>query len=796
MTDYYIVRYDNEALGPFVAEGANLTWTGGVGFIVTVLDRGTTGELIIALVSGPAPVDADVLTQGTTTADTNGSSTLLLYPAYFREDVQVANTGAITWTGPALGTTHSFNFDGQTSNVVPGEILTFSGGETCEVITVESDAGVDGELSVRFISSTDQSIPADNDTFTGDLGGDGVVNGVVHDRSYTALGLHRLLSDLNDNGDIAGDDDLSRVDPTPSGKDTDTIVNLLGLIAITDTVSQHMYGGSIAQAGGDTLYAGLNVQVTSPNADTQPVLIQNDAIITDYWKNAYNPHSIDGNVRIMVKVREDGVDIDGKRVKGKLNEFGDNYFTGGTTIGTGVTALALFSSTDGNNATLVGTVAGAPYNTIVLTEGFQNIDFNNGNGATPYGLSIDFGSASSPQTYERTKYIQRRGTAETLFGRDAALFDGINMNFAYDAETGNFAEDELVYWGTEIVFSAQGATSMTIGEVVTFAPSGAKGRLLYQNDAGATGTMVFDMEPGIDPTAADTMTGVTSGGDGDVDTVALESTAGSALLIALDDGGTVGNLYTQGLTGLAPVNNQLIYAGTSHQTVLIDLAVSTRTVNNQFVGVYTGTNYQTNFGIAIDATDAIVGDKMPNLLEVTQEPPNNQTGKVTGLEIGDTVTIYPWDGVATDVNGDAEPDFNEALLTAALVAGVSTTAVVDAIPDNTPASGFLRVERDSDNNLDLIEYSSYTGLTYTLVGTAPSAAAIGNTVMRAFVDEEATVAGTLSFTSVYGPGDTKVAIVVRNGYSAVKNGPIKPFPATATFSTTGFEVGAVRSSDA
>ena len=796
MTDYYIVEYDNEALGPFVAEGVNLTWTGGVGFIVTVIDEGTVGRLIIALVSGPAPSNNDVITQGTVTADANGDALLLLYPAYFREDVQVANTGAITWTGPALGTTHSFNFDGQTANVVAGEILTFSGGETCEVITVESDIGVSGELSVRFISPTDQGLPADNDTFTGDIIGDGVVNGVIHDRAYTALWLHRLLSDLNDNGDISGNDDLSRVDPTPSGKDTDTIVNLLGLIAITDAVSQHMYGGSISQANGDTLYAGLNVQVTSPNADTQPVLIQDDGIITDYWKNAYNPHSIDGNVRILKKVREDGVDIDGKRIKGKLNEFGDNYFTGGTTIGTGVTALALFSSTDGNNTTPVGTVAGAPYNSIVLTEGFQNIDFNNGNGATPYGLKIDFGSASSLQTYERTKYIQRRGTAETVFGRNAALFDGINMNFAYDAESGNFAEDELVYWGTEIVFSLQGATSMIVGEVVTFAPSGAKGRLLYQNDAGATGTMVFDMEPGIDPTAADSMTGVTSGGDGDVDTVALESTAGSALLIALDDGGTIGNLYTQGLTGLAPANNQKIYAGTSHQTVLVNGVLSTRTVNNQFVGVYTGTNYQTNFGIAIDPTDAIVGDKMPNLLELTQEPPNNQTGKVTGLEIGDTVTIYPWDGVATDLNGDAEPDFNEALLTTALVSGVSTTAIVDAIPDNTPASGFLRIERDSDNNLDLIEYSSYTGLTYTLVGTAPSAAAIGNTVMRAFVDEEAIAAGTLSFTAVYGPGDTKVAIVVKNGYSAAKNGPIKPFPATANFSTTGFEVGAVRSSDA
>ena len=359
MTDYYNVEYDNEALGPFVAEGANLTWTGGVGFIVSVFDDGTTGKLKVAIVSGPAPTDNDVLTQSTTTADTLGTPDVMLYPAYMRDDITVPGTGIQVWAGPALGATHSFFFDGQTGNVVAGEILTFSGGETCEVITVESDAGVSGELSVRFISPVDLSLPADNDTFTGDIIGDGTVNGVIHDRAYTPLHMHRLLSDLSDNPDIYGNDDLSRVDPTPSGKDTNKIVNLLSNIVIDDTIAQHMYDGSIAQVSGATLYSGLNLQVTTPNADTQPVLIQDDGIVTDYWKNAFMPHSIDGNIRILKKTRDDDVDIDGKRIKGKLLEFGDSVFEGGTTLATGTTALALFASTDGNNTTAVGTVAGA-----------------------------------------------------------------------------------------------------------------------------------------------------------------------------------------------------------------------------------------------------------------------------------------------------------------------------------------------------------------------------------------------------------------------------------------------------
>lgn len=799
-TSYFVVNYDNEASGPFVAEGALLTWTASTGFIVTVIDRGTTGKLIVALYTGSIPTDGLTLTQGSVTADANGAGREILYPAYFREDVSVPSTGIMAWTGPALGVTHSFLFDGQTSNVVAGEILTFVDGQECEVITVESDAGATGELSVRWISNIDTlGYPEDNDTFTGSISGDGTLNGLVHDRAYSPLHLHRLLSDLNDDEDIAGDDDLSRVDPTPSGKATDEIVNLLSNIVINDTIAQHMYGGSVSQASGETLYSGLDVQVTSPNAETYPVLIQydpatgTDAIITDYWKNAFMPDSIAGQVRILRKTRDDGVDIDGKRVRGGLLKFNYNYFFGGTTLGTATTALALFTSSDGNNQTAEATVAGAPYNSVVQTEGYQLIDFNNGNGATPYGYKIDFGSASALQTYERTKYIQREGTSETLFGRNAQLFTGVNLNFAYDAETnGPFVEDEVIAWGTEIVYSGQ-TTNLTVGEAVTFSPSGAKGRLLHQQDAGATGTLIIALEGTTQPTAADTLSGVTSGGDGDVDSVVSNATSGRALLVALDDDGATGNLYTQLISGIPPIDNQEVWgAGTTYASV--NGTPATRTVNNQFIGVFTGSNFQTNFGLAIDPTDAIVGDKLRNLLDTDQEPPNNQQGVVAGLEIGDVVTCYPWDGASTDSNGDALPTYAETTLDVALVAGVTTTVDVGTIPDNTPASGYLRIERDSDGNFDLVEYASYTGSVYTLVGTAPSAAAIGNNVMRAFIDAEVASGTSLSYTAVKGATSTQVAISVKNG--GTLNGPIKPYPTTATFGSGGFSVTASRISDA
>lgn len=793
-TEYYSVKYDNEASGPFIAEGANLTWTASVGFIVSVFDDGTTGRLLVALVSGNKPANNDVLTQGTVTADADGDSNLLLFPAYFISDIAVPSTGSCSWTGPALGATHSFFFDGQTANVVAGEILTFSGGQTCEVITVESDAGATGELSVRFISDIDAGLPDDNATFTGDIIGDGTVNGVIHDRGYTPLHAHRLLSYLNYYEDIYGNDDLSRVDAVPSGKDTGEIVNLLSNITFTDQIIQHMYGGSISQSSGDTLYSGLAVGVVSSTASTQPVLIKNDEIITDYWKNAYFPDSIKGNVRIMTKTRDDEVDIDGKRVRGAVLEFGDSYFFGGTTLGTAETGLTLFASPDGNNTTAVGVVAGAPYNSIVQTEGYQSLNFNNGNGLTPFGLSYDYGSANALQTYEREKYIQRRGTSELLFGRNAQLYTGMNLNFAYDNEVGGpLAEDEIIAWGTEIVYSGQ-TVNFTLGEVVEFSGSGAIGRLIYMDDNGATGTLLFAMEGSVVPLNTDTMSGVSSGGNGAVDTVVNNTSYGTALLCALDDQGAIGNLYMQQLTGLKPVDSQTVFGATSNATCDLNGAAVVRTINNQFPGVFTGTNFQTNFGLANDPSDAIVGDKFRNLLDVVQEPPNNQQGIVSSLEVGDVVTCYPWDGTSYDLNGNAEPDYNETALTTALVAGVSTTAIVGAIPDNTPTAGFLRIERDSDNNMDLVEYSSYSGVTYTLVGTAPSNANVGNDVMRALIDEEVLSGTQLSYTAVKGAGDTKVAIVVKNGGSL--NGPIKPYPTTANFGSSGFLVSASRISDA
>lgn len=829
MSTYFKVLYDTQAGGEYTSDHSTpgyteLTWPGGGrGQIIQDFpDAGATGKLHVSLIAGALPTDGQTMTQGAVTADANGAATTLLYPAYFRLDVDITDVGAdkeidIDTVGGApvadgggVLPTHSLFFDGQTVDLTLGQTLTFSGGQTAQLVNIIDQTAADGEIEVRFISNLDAGLPVDGDTFTDEGTGDGTVAGAIHPRTYTPLNLHRLLADLNDDQQFVGDDDLSSLDPTPSAKDTDQIVRLIGGAYITDALVLRMYGGSIAQnpagaaAGGDTKYSGLDVQVTTPLASTRPVLIQYSnttglpALIPDKWSNAWNPDSIAGNVRIMVKVRENGVDIDGRRVRGALLELGENYFFGGTTLGDATTSLALFSSGDGNDDS-----SGASHTTVVLTDGYQTLDYSNGNGPTDFGMSVEFGTETSIQTYQRAKYLQRRGTADTIFGLNGQLVLGMNRNFAHDGETGPLTENQLLAWGTIVAYDTQSGT-FTAGESLTFS-GGAKGRLLLIDDDTPTGTMIVEVIGGTAIGDDETITGSDSGATaavndvGGVDTI--ESRSGTGWLMAYDDDGTVGNTYYQALSGLDPLNNQPVYQliGETITSVTVNeptTGVNTRTINNQWIGLYTGTNFQTNFGIGIDISDAILGDLNTNLLGAQQGVPNNQSGVITNLVVGDRLWVYSWDTVTTDANGDAVPEWdqlsNDALLNGAAVA---TIVVTEAIPSDTPSSGALRVTNDEGIRV-LIPYSSWTGSTFTLTssydfsgtGLNDSVAAT-NDIAIAYLDQIAT-ATSHSFTGIYNADRPLAGRVIRGD-----NTPIVPFPFTPTFTATGFSQATSRIDD-
>ena len=530
--------------------------------------------------------------------------------------------------------------------------------------------------------------------------------------NYTVIEFHRFLQDLADDAVASGDDLLDITGDTPSERSTDNIITLNSPFNIDDTLAEHLYDGSITQGGGDTVYSGL-VVVGSVPGGTNLQIVQNNVLITNYWAAGINSDAA-ANIllRIMVKTRDAGSDIDGKRLRVQARELGDTYAEFSLTAGLGNSTAAIFTSADLNNATAEGTISG--WSTITNTEGLRLIDVNGDSTAEEYYSEWNLGTQSINDLYERTKWIQRRATAETIHGMNGELFRGITHSFAYDNEaSGPFSEDEVLTFGN-----------------------------------GAT-----------------------------------------AALLALDDDGTVGNMYVQLLTGVAPGDNDTISGGTSSATADVSGAVTARTVSPEFIGASTGSAIIGAYGIGLEAADLTNSDQLFDLTNTLRIPPNNVQFSVGGLVSGeDYILVGP-----ETAGGLDEAQFG---LNATLNTDNVTSVVIDAaIPTDTPATGHIRVQ-DNNGVYRKLHYSSYTGSTFTIDTTdgnedfAGVNATAANNVFIAYIDK-VSASTAESFTGVY-LSDRSLFIRVRDGGGS----PRKTFETTGVLGSGGGSTTAIRTSDA
>ena len=285
----------------------------------------------------------------------------------------------------------------------------------------------------------------------------GADHGVAGASYATVIEFHRWLQDLADDASASGDDILDITDLTPSGRDTDNIINLLGTYNIDDTASQHLYDGSILQNGGNDVWDGI---VNYGNEGINIQLLQNGALIADdFWNSTPDGETLSGlnrdlvqgiSHRFMVKTRTAGTNIDNKRILGMTREFGKTYgeFNINATA-SGNNVLALTNANDGNNNTIIDTVAawkGVGINDINNVEGYQGIDINNDSVDEFYYAQWNKGSHSTNDLYEYTKWATRTGTSETLYGLSADIFRGITHEIDIDTPTGTFVEPEAVSW--------------------------------------------------------------------------------------------------------------------------------------------------------------------------------------------------------------------------------------------------------------------------------------------------------------------------------------------------------------
>ncbi len=286
---------------------------------------------------------------------------------------------------------------------------------------------------------------------------------------------------------------------------------------------------------------------------------------------------------------------------------------------------------------------------------------------------------------------------------------------------------------------------------------------------------------------------------------AVSWTGGTAQMLAVNSPTAATKMWIQLLTGTVPGTGVVITATGGTATTHGSTAALERTISKPFCGASTGSALIGSYGLGIVATDLNSTDKVFDLNNTQQTPPNNVTNTLTGLVSGeDRVLVAPGDGSTTDTNGDPAIIKTQMTIatTALTTADVTSIAVNDINPATMypPSSGYIRVVDNSGYERRL-HYSSYDAATniFTIDTTDGNEdfnvvnANIGNNVYFAYIDLLAS-SGTASFTSVHSSGTLNLVILVRDG-GDVGGTPIKQYISRWTQTSSSTSTAPILTSD-
>jgi hypothetical protein len=254
--------------------------------------------------------------------------------------------------------------------------------------------------------------------------------GAATTNRHTVLEFIQWLMDKQDDDQAAGDDLLDITVDTPFDRSTDQIVTLNSPFNIDDAFMRHLYDGSVSQTdpveGRETLYSGLAV-IGPVEANTEYMIVQDGKLLEPFWGTGINPEAAPSLVfsRHLVKSREAGADIDGKRITVLARELGDQWRRFPVTLGTANSVAAIGNGADIFNTTDDATLAAI--SDITNIEGFQDIDIDGIANTEEYYAQWTKGANSVNDTYEYSKYLsQRSHTADsnTETGDDVIVDDG------------------------------------------------------------------------------------------------------------------------------------------------------------------------------------------------------------------------------------------------------------------------------------------------------------------------------------------------------------------------------------
>lgn len=617
----------------------------------------------------------------------------------------------------------------------------------------------------------------------------------------TVIELHRWIQGLLDDPEYTLNNEADIISINVSSRSTDNIITLVGGYTITAAAAEHLYDGSIIQGtvGVDQkIWDGI---VNFGNSGIYVQIIQDGGVTTDDWWNlaaggGLNADAANGiSHRFMVLVHDfavSGGDIDSRKLYGTNRTYGNSYGEfkiNGTSRGNNV--LALSDAADLNNVTSQVTVDA--YSDVFINRTVTTATVSGVNSTGQAVLNVSDGTQFADGVFIMTavdnqeyKIVSISVNALTLNRNLITATTGgeatytLNIGFAQiDVNNNTVNEDYYAEWdkGAQSINSFYEYTKNLSRDGTDHYIYGISGELFR----GITDEIVIDTNTGTFDAVED-----------------VSWSTGTGQMFAIDSptAGTI--MWIQLLTGITPTDGLVITGGNSGATAAVNVTVTDRSalITTPFVGASTGSALIGSYGLTLKTTDLAATDKVFDLTNALITPPNNVTFTLSGLIIGeDRVLIAPYDGTATDADGNPEVDYNQDTHSTN-INGVAVTSIVmdTAIPTDSPIPGVIRVELDS-GLYKHVSYTTYSGSTYTIPSTDFSGDPSNGTgtpknVFIGYIDKLAT--GTSEgFTGVY-LADRDLVIKVRDGGAS----PIKEFISTGTLTNTGGSSSAIRTVDA
>jgi hypothetical protein len=556
--------------------------------------------------------------------------------------------------------------------------------------------------------------------------------------------------------------------------------------AFATPASEYLFAGSIIQGtgGSEIIYDGAKIVA---NAGVKVNVIQNDATLTnDFW------NSVPDSSKVVATATVDGVNSTGQKV---LNVSDGTEFTAGDTImiAAVVDEEYLIDSIAANALTLTEDLDTATTGGEAIYFSTRGINPDLANGVAMQfivkvrdaGADIDnttliFTTREWFSTYSEFR-IPATGRGENtvplLFAGDLNNATAIATVAGWSAITNVTAGwnqidvdvdtvDENYYseWNRDTFNINQFYERMKwltrAGEVTT----------LY----GLAGEEFRGITQSIQVQAAPSPGAWTEGAP-----INWDSGNSTGQVLAYD---TVSDIvYIQLTSGTVPGDAVVLTDDTNSATTAASNAVSEKTLSTPFAGASTGSSIVGAYGFSLEFADLAVNDKIQALDGITRQPPNNVQFTVFGILSGYRLLVGPEDG-----SGGLDYD---QLSNTALLDGASVTEVEvdEAIPDNTPTSGTIRILR-VDGSFTRHPYSSINIGTKTFTITShnfsSNNAAIGADIFISYLDLTATGVSE-SYNTVQTSTQTLFVEARFGGTGPAFADSIKPAKSTGTLSASG-----------